>query len=452
MTTSQKKKTGFTARVHAVRKTLRLDSHHSAERFGVIVGAVSLAGVLMVGGSAVSAYTASQAQLADQSIYTSTFTTSKTGLNGEVTGLYSNTENTKVLVMMRFDPQAPISYNAEDYRAFLMGSGLDFSTEDLATDGLSASFYVMGSTGYMGVLLEADEPFAEQVMNLTMRSNKELTRPTDGSTAPSELSDDEVAIRGGDSSFEQYDQWRLFINPGASGVIHLDALDAAAFDPAQAYYDVVVKSKESDLRKRLDAQLDLMRSDLQRIDSYENDLATTKVDGLFLRPPAVPSFIDGDQVVGESAAESGDDTSTLALDTNEVATGGFNFDWRNGNVYDGYLKDLVPAGQSTSEYLNERNNQDVAQTGANSADSAVSQMSWTLSDGSSLTDDYRAGSRSMQPLTTVMNNLSGAYQSYSEDKTAYQTGLLNELLNLDVELRGVESNASVNTSSDFLTY
>ena len=50
-------------------------------------------------------------------------------------------------------------------------------------------------------------------------------------------------------------------------------------------YDIVVKDQEKDVRSRLDSQLELMRADLQRAHSYEDDLATTKVDGLFLRPP-----------------------------------------------------------------------------------------------------------------------------------------------------------------------
>lgn len=445
-------------RAAAIRKRLRLDSHHSAERFGVIVSALGVTGLVLVGTSGGSAYMADRSELADQSIYTSTFTASKTGLSGEVEGLYDNAAGNKVLILMKFDEAAAISYNAEDYQAFLMGAGMDMSTEDLQTEGLEGSFYVMGSTGYVGVLLEADEPFAQQIMNLTMRANTELTRPEEDEAA-AELSDEEVALRGGDSSFDQYDQWRLFVNPGAEGVEEIPAMEAAQFDPGRAYYDIVVKEQEDGLRSELDSQLDLMRADLQRVNAYSDDLATTKVDGLFLRPPSVPSYIDGDEVVGQSAQESEDGNSTLALRTDGVAAGGFDFDWRSGDVYDGYLENLVPEGQSVSEFLNERN-EDAAEAQSSSAPSTddesgpgtVSQMQWRLSDGSSLTEDYDTSARSMQPLFTVMNNLSGAYDSYSTNKTAYQTDLLSELLSLDVEVRSVESNSSVNDDKGFLTY
>ncbi|KUG56111.1 hypothetical protein [Kocuria palustris] len=443
-------------RAQAVSKTLRLDSHHGAERFGVMISALGVTGLLLVGASGSSAYMSNQAVLADQTVYTSTFTTSKTDLSGEVTGLYGNEAGDKVLIMMKFDEEAPISYNADDYQAFLMGAGMDLSFQDLKTQGLQGSFYVMGSTGYVGVLLTADEPFAEQVMNLTMRSNTELTRP-DEEASSQELSDNEIAMRGGDTSFDQYDQWRVYVNPGADGVQKIPAMDASQFDPAQAYYDIVVKDQEKDVRSRLDSQLELMRADLQRAHSYEDDLATTKVDGLFLRPPTVPSFIDGDEVNGESAQESDDDTSTLQLRTDEVDRGGYDFDWRSGNVYDGYLDDIVPKGKSVSEFLNERNEAaassgDASDSSDDTGASSVADMTWRLSDGSSLTDDYDSSARSMQPLFSAMNNLSGAYEAYATDKATYQTDLLSELLSLDVDVRSVESNTSVNNDEGFLTY
>lgn len=443
-------------RAQAISKKLRLDNHHSAERFGIMISALGVSGVLLLGATGSSAYMSEKAEIADQTVYTSTFTTSKTGLSGEIDGVYGNQAGDKVLVMMKFDERSPISHNAEDYQAFLMGAGMDMSFQELETEGLQGSFHVMGSTGYVGVLLEADEPFAQQVMNLTMRANTELTRPDTGeSGAPEELSDEETALRGGDSSFDQYDQWRVFINPGAEGVEEIPSMEQAEFDPAEAYYDIVVKDQEEEIRSKLDTQLDLMRADLERVNAYSGDLATTKVDGLFLRPPSVPDYIKGDEVVGASAQESENDESSLQLRTDAVTAGGFDFDWRSGNVRDGYLKDLVPEGKSVSEYLNERNESaGQQQSSSESADGpgAVSQMTWELSDGSSLTDDYDSSARSMQPLVTAMNNLSGAYESYATDKSTYQTDLLPELLALDVDMRGVESNASVNDDEGFLTY
>ena len=78
-------------------------------------------------------------------------------------------------------------------------------------------------------------------------------------------------------------------------------------------------------------------------------------------------------------------------------------------------------------------------------------MEWILSDGSDLKNDYQSSDVTMRPLTNVMNNLSQAYQDYGKAKSEYQSTLLLDLLGLDVQLRDVQSNSTLNDSEDFLT-
>lgn len=303
-------------------RKLRLDSHHAMERFGAICGVLAVTFVAVMAGSAFSAWNAGRASLADTALYTESFTTSKTQLRGEVTGVYRNELGNKAMVVMAFDPGAQISYNASDYEAFLIGSDEQLNTHTIKTEGIDSSFYVFGSTGYMGLVLEAAEPFEPQVMNLTMRANNELTyqEPVEGEAV------DEL----GDNSFAEYDQWRVFFNAVATGAERIPALEAARFDPAKAFYDVVIRDQEAEVRQALDDKLIEMRAALSRIDTYTKDLQTTKVDGLFLRQPQVPTAIDGDLIAGQSANESDDGVSTLALKTDYVMPGGFDFAWRSG--------------------------------------------------------------------------------------------------------------------------
>lgn len=128
--------------------------------------------------------------------------------------------------MMHFDDRAKISYNASDYQAFLLGSNEQLKSEKLGTPGVSGSFYVFGSTGYVGVLLEAKQPFEQQVLNLTLRAKAELTFSQQQASG---ASNEDVV---GDASFAKFDQWRVFINPGATGTKPLATLDATNFDPA----------------------------------------------------------------------------------------------------------------------------------------------------------------------------------------------------------------------------
>ncbi|QNE18082.1 hypothetical protein F1D05_09530 [Kribbella qitaiheensis] len=422
-------------------KAFRLDSHHAIERFGLFVGALTLIGAFVLIASGVSALMAGRDTLAQTGLWTPKFTTSKTQLSGVVDGIYTDSQKTKVLVMMHFDDRAKISYNATDYRAFLLGSDEELKSERLRTPGITGSFYVFGATGYVGVVLEAEQSFAPQVLNLTIRANAELSF---SNTATDRANSEEAT---GDKSFAKYDQWRVFVNPGASGSAKIDALDAAVFDPARAYYEVALKSQEDQAHDELDEKLGEMRTNLTQISSYSKDLATTKVDGLFLRQPVIPAIIAGDRVTGETKVESKTGEATLALHTSKVVPGGFEFDWRSGNVGDGYLDQLVPKGESYVEFLQKKTSES---SDANSISGGIGDIEWVLSNGKNLATDYRTSDITLRPLATVMNNLSQAYQDYYANKSTYQSDLLLDLLKLEVDLRDVRSNTTIHTGEAFL--
>ncbi|MBK3582436.1 hypothetical protein JHN49_01385 [Streptomyces sp. MBT57] len=429
---------GMRGKALAFSGKIKLDSHHAIERFGVLFGIFAVTGAIVIGTSGVSAYQAGRDSLSQTALYTADFKTSKTNLDGTVDGVYSNKSGNKVLVMMHFGPTAQISYNAADYRAFLLGSDTSLNSEPVSTSGIEGSFYAFGSTGYVGVLLNADRPFDRQVLNLTVRANAELTTPGTKQTQSS-------GKLAGDETFFKYDQWRVFFNPGASGVQEIEALNAPSFDPAQAYYEVVLKEKETEARTALDQKLVEMRTNLTQIQSYTTDLQTTKIDGLFLRPPTVPVSIATDRITGVSAAEAEDGAPTLALQTTHVVPGGFDLNWRSGNVYDGYLDALVPAGQSYAQFFTKKRDESSDPTSRQ-----ISDMQWTLSDGTSLTEDYQSSDVTMRPLMNIMNNLSQAYLNYSTNKSQYESDLSLDLLRLDVSLRDVQSNSSIRNDKEFL--
>ncbi|MBT8163355.1 MULTISPECIES: hypothetical protein [Arthrobacter] len=434
---------GFKTRLTTFMRATRLDSHHAIERFGIFFGVLMLSGVLVVGAAGFSAFTAGQDKLAGTALWTTKFTTSKTRLSGTVDGVYLSDSRTRALIVMHFDPQAKISYNAADYQAFLLGSDEKLRTSRVQTPDITGSFHVFGSTGYVAVMLESPAPFQQQILNLTVRAKAELTFAQQQQAGATQ---DQVV---GDASFTRFDQWRVFANPGAAQATTLPSLDAPAFDPARAYYDVVIKPQETAARAELDRQLALMRSDLTQINTYTGELATTKVDGVSLLPPAVPDAISGDTVTGSTAAESTTGQSTLALNTRTVVPGGFDFNWRDGDVLSGYLGRIMPSGQSSwLGYLQQQSTAG-ADTAAN-ASNQINSMAWKLSNGRSLANDYRSSDVTMRPLTTLMNNLSQAYQGYYADKRKYESDDLLALLNLEVNLLNVRSGSSAN-SDHFLT-
>ena len=412
----------------------KLDSHHAIERFGILFGALTISCVLIFSATGVSAFANNQEALSSKALYTPTFTTSKTGISGEVPGVFVNADRTRAMVLMRFKDTAKVSGNAQDYRGFLTGSTRSLNQESLQTK-VSGKVIVFGSTGYMGVVLDSDKPFNPQVMNLTMRSNAELVYKEAGSTSSKDLP--------ADGSFAKYDQWQVFFNPGGSEAQVSPALSAQQSDIGAIFNEVVVSTQEKTIRDTMDGQLALMQTDLNRINDGAAELDRTTADGGSLRlvAPAAPKQIAGDVVEGKASVSGS--ASTLKLKTGTVLAGGYNFDWRAGSVRTGYLKDLVPDSSGYVAYLAKRAKEPRDEF-------RVNEMKWLLNDGTDLKSDYSGSNTTIKPLTDIMNKLSQAYQDYYKDKTTYQVDQYGKLIDLEVSLRNVESNSTTNSSSEAL--
>jgi hypothetical protein len=411
----------------ALGTKFKLDSHHAIERFGVFFGVLVFSCVFIFGAAGTSAYSNNQTALSSKALYTPTFLTSKTNISGEVPGIFVNEDRTRALVLMQFKDQSQVSVNAEDYQGFVTGSTTDLNQEDLKVD-VKGSVYMFGSTGYMGVVFDSNEPFTPQIMDLTMRANTELVYSEDAAAAENEMATD--------GSFKKYDQWRVFFNPGGSEASVSKALNGDTVDVGAIFNEVVISAEEKKIRDSLDAQLALMQTDLNRIKDATAEMDRTTADSGTLRlvPPAVPEQIAGDEVTG--TAKVGEAPSTLDLKTDYVMPLGYDFDWRGGSVREGYLQDLLPAGSNYVSYLSQRAKETPEQF-------RVNDLKWLLNDGTNLKVDYDSKAVTVKPLVDIMNRLSQAYQDYYKDKQVYQVDLHTKLLDLEVNLRNVESNFTV---------
>lgn len=415
---------------------LRLDSHHAIERFGVVSGVLGACFLLVFGGATASALANQAEQLGTTALYTPKFTTSKTQLGGEVTGVYVNDDRTRSMVLMQFSDPDSVSSNARNYQSFLTGSSRDLAGEPLKTP-VTGEVVVFGSTGFLAVVLEAEQAFAPQILNLTLRANSELIYK------PGETGKVREDLQGQDSFIEN-DQWRVYVNPGAEGAEVSEVLNAPEFDPGAVYAELIVKPQEEEIRKELDDQLGQMKADLVRISEYETDMRRVNVDGTFLVPPATPEQIAGDEVVGDVATEKA--PASLELRADWVSESGFDFDWRDGSVRDGYLDEIVPEGESYVTFLADKAALTRDQSGVSKL---VNTMQWKLSNDR-LLDDYSTNDTAMKPLFDIRNGLSQAYQDYFSHKLDYQVKGYGKLVDLEVELRNVRSGSSVNDTSDAL--
>lgn len=441
--------------MRTVGKKLKLDSHHAMERFGVIFTLLSFSLVTILVMSGFSAASNNREALDAKAIYTSSVTTSRTQQQASVKGVYVSPDRERALVMMGFERNAVMSTSADNYQAFLTGSTMDLKPEKLKND-VTGKIVVFGSSGYIGMVLDSDRPFEQQILNLTMRANSELVYAQGDARIREDLK--------GQASFYEHDQWRIYFNPGASEAKPLASLAGSDFDPMAVYYDLVVKPGEEEVRGAMEEQLKIMRADLARIDEFESALGRTPTfDGDFLVNPRIPTpqealkVISGDEIVGEEAT-AGDDgkmsASTLALKTNYVPPHGFNFDWRSGSIKEGYLASLVPPGQRYGDWLNSK--MEAGQSGSAADEERTtfnaSKIQWSLTDGT-LLSDAEAGSTSRVGLADVIalrDSLGNAYEEYWLHKKDYLVKLPLELLNMEVDLQSVSQTISINDSDKAL--
>lgn len=420
-----------------LRTTLRLDSHHAMERFMIMLALLLAMLVVVMTGAFTSAFSKNSEDLSNTSVYTPTFKTSQSEQEGQLQAVYTNTEKTRALLLMQFKDASKMSTDAEKYQAFVTSSNpKNLGSTSKPKTELKGSIITFGSTGYMGVMLDSDKPFKEDLLAVTMRANAQLDyKGTDEETS----SEEKVKALASGDSFKEHDQWRMFVNPGAKGTTTLADLDATNPDSAAVFYDAVLKAKESEVRNTMDNHLEQMKVDLQRVEEYKSEMARTSVDGVRIIPPKEPREIAGDAVTGSKA--KGDVPSSLALKTDWVDPHGFNFNWREGSIRTGYLDKIVPAGQSYSSFLQKKMGNSTQESGSSTTFNSE-DLTWKLSDGTTLEASTNTGA--LKPLTSIRDNLSTAYQDYITHKTEYQTKDYNSLLDLELQLRSVSSSQSVN--------
>ena len=246
---------------------LKLGPHYRMERFSLLF-CVMIVGIFITTGLCFAAHVQSQnTTLDEQAIYSTEFETSKTGVSGKVVDVYSSKDKTKTLLLLKFDDTKVVSTNADNYQMFLTGASVEQNKQTL--DGVpSGSIYMFGNTGYMGVYLVNKDGFGPQILDLVVRCNSELQTK---SSENAEATGKEVE----DKSFADYDQFRVYFNPGAAKAKHLDCLDGTKAPSITNFYnEAVITPQEDAIHKQLETQVNDMRVSLNQIQESEKRLET----------------------------------------------------------------------------------------------------------------------------------------------------------------------------------
>ena len=403
--------------------------HKRMETFAVSFG-ILIFGILVVTIVSFGMFIQQQNNtLSSKAIYTTDFSTSKTNIPGTVVGVYASENRTKAFILMKFDDVKSISTNANNYQVFMTGINGQKRRETLKSSP-AGSVYVFGNSGYMGIYLVNNEGFPTQILDIVVRANAELVKKSDN--ASNEYANDE--------SFSNYDQFRIYANPGATDATVLKCLsngDAPAVK--DLYNEAVVTNQEAAIRKDLYADLDDMITAQANIKEYTDRLTTQ--DGV--QVPTQPDVINGDSV---AKLKDG----TYVYDFKSVVPGGYNFDWQNRYVADGYLKGIYeqlgdPTMTSDALFAKMNKESQIANT------TMDTNINWKLKDGT-LVKDLNSGSNNgrYQQINADCEGLVTAWRNYYTAKDKFQRTDLGRLLDLEATTDLVVSSSSINTNDNVL--
>lgn len=409
---------------------LKLGPHYRMERFSLLF-CVMVVGILVTTVSCFVAHVQTQnTTLGEQAIYSTEFETSKTGVSGKVIDVYSSEDKAKTLLLLKFDDTKVVSTNADNYQMFLTGASVEQNKQTL--DGIpSGSIYMFGNTGYMGIYLVNKDGFGPQILDLVVRCNSELQ------TNASEDVDEEVE----DKSFVDYDQFRVYFNPGASKAKHLDCLDGSKAPSIKDFYnEAVITPQEDEIHAQLETQVNNMRVSLNQIHEYEERLETEGVT-----VPAEPSVIAGDKVITN-------DDGSYTYKPSTVLPGGYDLDWQHTSVVDGFIKGLIKKTDSPNmtvdQYFAMMTREANADASGNQLD--TNNIEWQLNDGTLISSLSGGKSSRYTKYMEMCNDLTNAWRTYYNQKVDYQREMLGSLLDLEVSKDSILTSSSVNTSENVL--
>ena len=399
--------------------------HYKMERFGISFAALCLAMIVVMGTIVHKHGMDMREVLGTQVMYTTAFTMSRSHATGTVQSVHVSEDGTQCLLMLHWDDMTNVATDAEDYQLFLTGSNLSQDYTDLLCEPVGR-IYMFGNSGYMAVYLVDVNGFQSQILDLVIRSNNDFL--AEGGA---------IADTRGDGSFLNYDQARIYFNPGGESRTTADCLEDGGMDAFGIYDAVVTQPEEASIREQLDAQLLAMHQAQAQIEEAE-DL----VEMYDIQLPMTPEPIRGDTVTGSE--EEG-----YELNAASVLPGGYDYDWRNGSVREGYLDGILAvSGENSYSQLAAAKAAEVS--ASRNFSSYISSITWYYADGEEFVPSSSTDASTGAALASnAVSQLTTAWTNFYNAKYNYQVTFLGELLALEVEAQ--EMTAHYTVAQDMLT-
>ena len=413
-------------------KLFKFDKHHKFERFGVIFCSLFLVMLIIVSIAFVDKLQTDNETMDNKVIYTRNFQTSISEINGTVDNIYKNKDNTEAFLVLHLEDTTNISTDAKNYQMYLTGakqSGDEIIGEYLEHESLRGSIYLFGSSGYIGLHLVDSEGFASQLCDLVVRCNSQIKTDDESDDGEEENTDME-------DSFLQYDQFRIYFNPGGKKCDVAEFLNKTSWSVSDAYEECVSRAQEEEIRKTLTNDVEQLKKSMDAIEEYTARLkgSNSPTD---VAVPEMPEPISGDKFIEHGSATDDKSDDYIEYIPHEILPCGYEFDWYNGSVKSGYIDGLC--GELTyAQYFNKKQSEESDDNGM-----GVSVDEWTLNDGT-LINSLDASISENKSIVDNANLLASAWQTYYDLKQQYQCVDLLSLLYLEVDTNNVNSNYTIN--------
>lgn len=369
----------------------KLGNHHKIERFGmtVISGLVVL--FLISGFSFIRNTSKQNVQATVTAKYTTDITYSLSQNKGVVDRVVRSEDGKSAYLLLKMEDVSNMSLDASTYTVYLTSTKGDLAFSP------AGSFFIFGSTGYMGVMLHDDAGIPNQILDVTIRANVDVRSEAGSNT----ISDDV------DGSFSKYDQARIYVNFGAEEAEVNKSLNDNDIEPSDLYYELV----SHDLDKVLHEELDKAYDNLDRLNTRADEYINRIVSAGYVAPDE-PEWLDDKFVV----------------------PGGIMLNHEK-TLSDGYVNQVLSDYSQFSEFMVNKSKERSSETITSDALSVKELTSTTggvinldeISDGASTPTEVA--------LKTDMSTLTTTWSSILTQKQVIQTDINRRLLLLEAEQR-----------------
>ena len=382
----------------------KIGRHHKMERFTISL----LAAVCLLGSVTTISFAKDIGKKSEVSVekarYSETLEYSKSGNTGTVEGVYLSENGKTGYVLLKMNDVANVSLDASSYMLFVRGALSKLSYEP------TLYMLTFGSSGYQALVVHDEGGIRNQPLEITIRANKTLIE--NGKA----LKDNSYS-----ESFKEFDQARLYVNPGATKATKSKTLNNADIGISDLYYELVAKYEDKAIHESVSESKAKIASLIERANEYNE-----RIENLGFDAPEEPAWLSDDYVV----------------------PGGIDLNY-NKDLSDGYVLQVVSSYSELSDYLKERD----IDTGRKEDPVDIVEL-FSKSGGSLLLEDVYDGVSSEADLSlkSYSRELLTIWANILSEKTTLQRTTGRSMLMLDQNVHGQATEYSVGKSSNVVLW